>query len=123
VIKINISTKLYQKWLAALRSGKYKQGKRALAIREDAESISYCCMGVLLRVKGNIPISRMLERAGQDAVNYVADKELLGKEVCVTLASMNDADSRNFIQIAHWIETHLQPIPTGQRKHHEDKLL
>jgi len=32
------------KWVAALRSGKYKQGQRALHNRDDD---TYCCLGVL----------------------------------------------------------------------------
>lgn len=35
------------KWLAALRSGEYKQGKGALRVEEDDGTISWCCMGAL----------------------------------------------------------------------------
>lgn len=39
---INMNTKVKKKWLKALRSRKYKQGKNLL--RKDDE---YCCLGVL----------------------------------------------------------------------------
>lgn len=35
-----------EKWLAALKSGKYKQGKHALCRTNDDEK-SFCCLGVL----------------------------------------------------------------------------
>ena len=38
---------LKDKWIAALRSGKYKQGKGALQRNE-----SFCCLGVLCEVAG-----------------------------------------------------------------------
>lgn len=38
-----------QKWIAALRSGEYKQGKNVLY---DARDNSYCCLGVLCKTIG-----------------------------------------------------------------------
>lgn len=35
------------KWLKALRSGKYKQGKNALATVNRLGNVKYCCLGVL----------------------------------------------------------------------------
>ena len=40
---------LKKKWIEALRSGKYKQGKNRL---HRAEDNSYCCLGVLCEVAG-----------------------------------------------------------------------
>lgn len=42
-----MDAKLKRKWVAALRSGKYKQGTNAL--HEDR---AYCCLGVLATVSG-----------------------------------------------------------------------
>lgn len=36
------------KWVAALRSGKYKQGRQYLRTFED----NYCCLGVLCEILG-----------------------------------------------------------------------
>lgn len=38
------------KWLAALRSGEYKQTKRMLARLEEDGTESFCCLGVLQKV-------------------------------------------------------------------------
>ena len=40
---------LKAKWIAALRSGEYKQGKNRLHSNEDN---SFCCLGVLCEVAG-----------------------------------------------------------------------
>lgn len=37
-------------WSKALRSGKYKQGRAALASQREDGSWSYCCLGVLCEV-------------------------------------------------------------------------
>lgn len=39
---------ILNKWVEALRSGKYKQGQRYLRSRND----TYCCLGVLLDLEG-----------------------------------------------------------------------
>jgi len=41
---------LRDKWVEALRSGKYKQGKAKLAEKNTDGSFSYCCLGVLCDV-------------------------------------------------------------------------
>lgn len=50
--------KVFEKWITALRSGKYKQGKGQLMLVEDS-GIEHCCLGVLCEVaKKNGIISR-----------------------------------------------------------------
>lgn len=44
-IKMNSAVK--EKWLAALRSGRYKQGRGALAQHDDDGDMLFCCLGVL----------------------------------------------------------------------------
>lgn len=39
-----------QKWVKALRSGKYKQAYCALKVSEDDSSFSHCCLGVACEV-------------------------------------------------------------------------
>lgn len=35
-----------RKWVAALRSGDYKQAKESLVVEDDDKNRSYCCLGV-----------------------------------------------------------------------------
>ena len=49
---------LKQKWLAALRSGEYKQCTGSLSgIAMDDSGVGYCCLGVLAKVAGLYVIS------------------------------------------------------------------
>ena len=41
------------KWVKALRSGKFKQGKNALKKTEEGKT-SYCCLGVLAEISGAV---------------------------------------------------------------------
>ncbi len=78
-----------QKWVDALRSGQYKQGKGCL--REDGR---YCCLGVLAEIEGLL-----------DADGAVDDnKALLPRDILPLfeqriLATMND-DGATFIELA-----------------------
>ena len=47
---VNMDKKIKAKWIKALRSGKYKQGKQYLKSRGR-----YCCLGVLCEVLGMKP--------------------------------------------------------------------
>lgn len=59
-----MNAEIKAKWVAALRSGEYKQGRGCLAIRDMKGTISHCCLGVLceLAVQENVirkPLSEM----------------------------------------------------------------
>lgn len=48
-------------WVAALRSGEYKQGQEFLAYAHDDGSVEYCCLGVLceiLATRGMLEVDR-----------------------------------------------------------------
>jgi hypothetical protein len=49
-------------WIAALRSGEYEQGKKALHVLEG-DGVGYCCLGVAcdLAVKAGVPLTRETE--------------------------------------------------------------
>jgi hypothetical protein len=103
--------KLRAKWIAALRSGKYKQGVNRLRTQDNC----FCCLGVAADILGpgnweqkdfewlyrvnaltrprevDLSIS-MLQRFGLDK----SDQE--------KLVSMND-DGKSFSEIANYIET------------------
>lgn len=84
---------LKQKWIAALKSGEYKQGKACL---HNEEQGTYCCLGVLNKVA---------------AYGYPGDNAGLGDELDARvqnqLMHMNDSKGYSFEGIANWIEENL----------------
>jgi hypothetical protein len=101
-----MNPEIKQKWVEALRSGKYKQGYKQLRDENGA----YCCLGVLCEVvgkpytgsHGSLP-SSVAELAG------VHKSGLLPKAVENEhfLASVNDYLKYDFNQIADIIEEQL----------------
>lgn len=66
-----------KKWVEALRSGDYEQGKRRLAVKNDGET-KFCCLGVAceLAIEAGLPITRVdLERSGATVIGYQQDTE------------------------------------------------
>jgi hypothetical protein len=100
-----MDAELKKRWVAALRSGEFKQGRGLL---RDGDQ--YCCLGVLCSVAG-IPISE----DGSDALTddgksgaYAPIRDVLGEKASpFDLAMMNDMDRKSFAQIADYIEEHL----------------
>lgn len=106
---------LKQKWLDALRSGKYAQGQNRLRTNDD----KYCCIGVLCDVMGKEWRSELTD----DGQPFWADaekvilKETVEAGLCASndhatgyflrkLADMNDSGS-TFAAIAAYIENHV----------------
>lgn len=87
-------------WVAALRSGEYKQGKGCL--HNDGK---FCCLGVWLKV-----VKGKLSAVGDHITNnlYYDQMEREGIDT-LTLASLNDDSfhGHSFPQIADWIEANL----------------
>lgn len=107
-----------RKWIDALRSGKYKQGKSNLA-RRAGDTIEYCCLGVLCEIAGIKPKAgkypNILQYDGADiyappeAIEFVALYGAAGDNVepqFTTCADMNDVRKWNFGLIADWLEMH-----------------
>lgn len=109
-----------QKWIDALRSGKYKQGRAALRnIQED----TYCCLGVLCEIAGAkwTPVISHLEgsryaRATLDG--YCSSTATPGLKILEaanlsfedqdTLIQLNDGpQGKSFEEIAQYIEENL----------------
>jgi hypothetical protein len=123
---------LKKKWVAALRSGKYKQGHGALRIK-GAKKDAFCCLGVLADVAGCKWDSAIIEAAKATDVSpevtrgkklrgiagacgvlpdkiakrFGIDGDLpSGDNLQSELSSRND-HGYNFEQIATWIEKSL----------------
>lgn len=94
------------KWVAALRSGDYKQCTQVLY---SPKSNSYCCLGVKLEVVNRLTradgiyMPTFKELATLDWKRVVGiDYGAIGR-----LINMNDKEDQNFNQIADWIEANL----------------
>jgi hypothetical protein len=110
-------------WIEALRSGKFKQGKRALKTYDGA----FCCLGVLCEVTGNGYYEHTTNDTGAAAFGIVSKvfpdsdhlttamslpaelQDILGvdKTADAFLQSCNDDYDWTFAQIADWIEENL----------------
>lgn len=108
-----------EKWVAALRSGKYKQGLSSLAnlIPTDVRAFdhSFCCIGVGCLVTG-ADVELLVNRT--DITAYRTDRIGAFKNMPIELqyngeiaddlvhrcVQMNDSDGRSFEEIADWIE-------------------
>jgi hypothetical protein len=90
-----------EKWIRALRSGKFKQGKQRLR----ADDGGYCCLGVLCEITGNAKNRNMNQSWPRGHRTMFMG---LDSQVQLSLAIMNDTNNLNFNQIADAIETLVQ---------------
>lgn len=102
---------LKTKWLAALRSGKYKQGQRALKRNDE-----FCCLGVLCDVLGadwEVGADKDLgATVGGELQDYYLNPCALAtagfsEQQQAILYGMNDDQGRSFAEIADHIEANL----------------
>lgn len=109
------------KWLEALRSGKFKQGKRRLCQKNTDDQFEHCCLGVACEVL-NIPKEpcdvgsnnyKFTESnlygtvyLGNLDMKYSELKPLQNDKIYSKLANMND-NGKSFDEIANWIEENL----------------
>lgn len=101
-----------KKWLEALRSGEYKQGRKCLRQTVQGET-KHCCLGVLSELYNNtsegINNPQLLEIDEQPfAYPHFKVMEWAGIDfdVVETLATKNDY-KKSFYFIADWIEKNL----------------
>lgn len=106
--KEKLDPELKAKWIAALRSGEYKQAKGVLW---DRTNDSYCCHGVLCRVLGKDD-EYILANLGM-IPNFDGYPEILRPingldegDIGRHLAALNDTGI-SFNEIANWIEENL----------------
>lgn len=102
------------KWVAALESGAYEQGRGQLKTAQSRDPLdvrselvtTYCCLGVLREIDKRIKEKKAFP-CGFNSVCYL-DKRSCGipQEVQEKLADMNDS-GRSFKQIARYIKRYL----------------
>lgn len=83
----------FNKWITALRSGKFKQGTRRLYTKETN---SFCCLGVLRRVC-------KIDSHPQLNIVYL-DPKIVHQAEQYRLSEMNDRQNCNFSSIADYLE-------------------
>lgn len=97
-----MDTDLKTKWLAALRSGDFEQGKNFL---HNPKENTYCCLGVLLTVKG-VPLTEIDFRCTTNISEWLPDA--IDPHQCSILGDvMNDDGGKSFTDIADYIEENL----------------
>lgn len=106
-----------QKWMNALRSGKFEQGRGFLCWGNK-----YCCLGVLAKITGNLTklkgstgvfgfgknekvYSCQLLPLEHPSNNY---KFGLLRQEGQKLIQMNDHDNKSFSEIADWVEENIK---------------
>lgn len=116
-MKYQLPKKFAEKWVRALRGGKYKQGKNQLRSCRG----KYCCLGVACKLVG-LP-AREFEDATFISINGVGSLISMPKEIPIELigypsnndlvaelSRLNDSHGKSFSQIADWIEQNVEFI-------------
>ncbi len=97
------------KWVAALRSGKFTQGRSALKTVDGG----YCCLGVLCEINGDLTEDGYVENdteedeTGTSASYPPAGYQGLTHTEIRHLGRMNDLYRATFAQIADYAEAKL----------------
>lgn len=95
------------KWVTALRSGKYKQTD---AVIHNSLTDSYCCLGVACRIaypERDLREYSVITEGEFDLVPVVIQGQSIDNIVVRHLTSMNDTEKKTFAEIADWIEGNL----------------
>lgn len=110
-----------EKWVKALRSGEYKQGKECLGNKDNG----YCCLGIAAITAGATD-KMLLKSDNTTLANYLTRDEfgpkitnkifenipqqligLYGNQLVTELTSRNDS-GQSFTEIADWIEQNVE---------------
>lgn len=105
--KYQLPKEFAEKWVAALRSGEYKQGSFGLY---RPSNCSYCCLGVACVLAGQSP-ENIIRQWIDKPISGIPD-ELIGNggnnDLVHDLSEMNDHDGKTFPEIADWIESNVE---------------
>lgn len=95
-----------QQWIAALRSGEYKQGVGTLK-KESEDGSRYCCIGVLGEIMGYQYIDGQYVNGENELTCFGEGNNSPIKPWGKTLVNMNDQHNYPFSYIANWIEQYI----------------
>ena len=118
-METKVDKKLQKRWLTALVSRKYKQGRSCLRTLDN----KFCCYGVLLDLINNAEwISNIDEYSTPDEYSFHPPHNVLDKiginrnDVCI-FSDMND-DGYKFYQIARRLKTYFKNhnLKTSKKK-------
>ena len=106
--EIEMDVKIKEKWLEALRSGKYRQTRGKLKSRNGA----FCCLGVLCDIQGAKWIwkNKFYSTNGDEALPPKEFSAGISDIDMPLLTSRNDGSGHkkhSFVQIADYIEANL----------------
>lgn len=98
---------LKERWIEALRSGRYKQARGRLR-----KGDCFCCLGVLCDLYDpsgwEMPSGETMYR---DSISYLPNEinrvSGITGNLELQLAEMNDSGRKSFAEIADWIEANL----------------
>jgi hypothetical protein len=116
-----MNIELVKEWIAALRSGKYKQGTGRL---EDTTEGTFCCLGVAAKIAVDHGLANRFETAGvghyrTDKGGYVEDEDYTHLPPSLKplfgisdfqqsqLIDMNDEEGNSFLEISDYIEINI----------------
>lgn len=106
---MKLNKELMTRWIEALESGRYRQGREALKVKDNNRT-KYCCLGVLQKIEPSIPC---LDEDESEFLKPSAVEKILGCKLDQhRLAKMNDGDEngkgrKSFLEIAqHLRETY-----------------
>lgn len=100
-------TDLLERWVATLRSGEYEQTTGQLCRIDDDGKRTYCCLGVLAAIAGDMQYDIDRGTAGGSFLSLGVDIRAeygLTQGDCRDLASWNDEEGLTFNEIADKIE-------------------
>lgn len=105
-----MDSKVKARWVAALRSGDYKQGRLRLRTTSKLAGDKFCCLGVLCDIEQPTRWRMFKEWANDGSVSQLPlelrQEVGIGPGEQLSLIELNDGGS-NFEAIADWIEEYL----------------